>query len=220
MGQPHESPRSMTRAADGLGGGVAVVGFLGSPAVLGEKAELVGKFSAVADAGGGGVGGGAHELGAGWKSGLMLFSVAMVARRGGCLARKWYGKDPEWKRARAFTAAFPRLYKTVFNKYYVDEIYAATAVSGTLETSQACASFDANVVDGTVNGVRHATVGTSLLSGIFDLTVIDGLVNLAAWINKACGNLFRKVQTGVVQNYVFVFALGVFLSLGVYLFIK
>ena len=49
---------------------------------------------------------------------------------------------------------------------------------------------------------------------------MDGVVNLVAWLNKFFGDLFRRAQTGVVQNYVFVFGLGVFLSLGLYLLLK
>jgi NADH-quinone oxidoreductase subunit L len=136
------------------------------------------------------------------------------------LAKRWYGDDPSWGRAKAFTARFPRLHKTVFDKYYVDEFYGATAVGGTLKLSRASSAFDQNVVDGAVNGMRHATVGTSLFSGFFDLRVVDGVVNLVAWSNKFFGDLFRRAQTGVVQNYVLIFALGVFFSLGLYLLLK
>jgi NADH-quinone oxidoreductase subunit L len=114
---------------------------------------------------------------------LMLLSVA-VALAGWMLARSWYGTDPEWRKAKAFAAAFPRLYKTVFNKYYVDEIYAATFVAA---FKGACA-FCYKIVD-------------SIL--------IEGLIDLTGFSVQLFGNIIRFLHTGNLRNYALQILLGV-----------
>jgi NADH-quinone oxidoreductase subunit L len=221
-GHPHESPRSMTLPLQVLGIGSLLVGLVGVPAVISHLfhvPNVIEKFLHPLTPEVEGLAETTFHLSDSMEW-ILIFGSILIACGGIALAWWLYKADPEWKRIKAFTAAFPRLHKTVFNKYYVDEFYNATAVGGTIKLSKASAAFDQGVIDGTVNGMRHATVGTSLLSGFFDLRVVDGAVNGLAWLNKFCGDLFRRVQTGVVQNYVFVFALGVFLSLGLYLLLK
>ncbi|MCS7078595.1 MAG: NADH-quinone oxidoreductase subunit L [Chloracidobacterium sp.] len=41
--------------------------------------------------------------------------------------------------------------------------------------------------------------------------VVDSVVNLFAWLTRASSVIFRTVQTGLMQNYVLVMALGIFL---------
>jgi proton-translocating NADH-quinone oxidoreductase chain L len=51
--------------------------------------------------------------------------------------------------------------------------------------------------------------GTSILSNIIDIKLVDGWLNwLSSWVLGFGGNL-RKVQTGVVQNYITAIALGI-----------
>jgi len=60
-----------------------------------------------------------------------------------------------------------------------------------------------------VNAFGWVTVLWAKLSGWFDLGVVDGLVNLAGWLTQGCGRLFRRLQTGYVQEYIIVLACGV-----------
>ena len=76
--------------------------------------------------------------------------------------------------------------------------------------------FDARVVDGAVNGTRHATVGSSFLSGIFDLRVVDGLVNLVGTVNQRASRIFRRLQVGFTQGYAMVMVFGAALLLAVF----
>ncbi len=94
------------------------------------------------------------------------------------------------------------LYKLSFNKWYVDEIYDATFVAGTLALSRILAWFDSNIVDGIVNGSATITKSISRFSGRFDSVVVDGLVNLMAYISGMIGLFFRRLQTGKVQTYI------------------
>jgi hypothetical protein len=126
---------------------------------------------------------------------LIALSVG-VALAGIALARRWYFGPEAFVRPTRFAERFPTLYRTVANKYYVDEAYDATVVAGTVKLAQGCWEFDARVVDGAVNGTRHLTVGTSFFSGLFDLNVVDGLVNLLADAYGWASRVLRRVQGG------------------------
>jgi NADH:ubiquinone oxidoreductase subunit 5 (subunit L)/multisubunit Na+/H+ antiporter MnhA subunit len=147
----------------------------------------------------------APALGDEWV--LIGISVA-VAVGGILLARRFYFGPEAFQRPRALAQRFPTLYATVANKYYVDEIYGATVVAGTVNLAKGSYEFDARVVDGAVNGTRHLTVGTSFLSGLFDLNVVDGLVNWVASVYAWASRVLRRVQWGVVQGYALVMAVG------------
>jgi NADH:ubiquinone oxidoreductase subunit 5 (subunit L)/multisubunit Na+/H+ antiporter MnhA subunit len=138
---------------------------------------------------------------------LILLSMA-VAVAGILLARRFYWGPEAFQRPRALAKRFPTLYSTVANKYYVDEIYGATVVAGTINLAKGSYEFDARVVDGAVNGTRHLTVGTSFFSGLFDLNVVDGLVNALADSYGWASRVLRRVQWGVVQGYALVMAVG------------
>jgi len=56
---------------------------------------------------------------------------------------------------------------------------------------------------------EHFVYGVSLLSNVIDIKLVDGWLNwLSAWVLGFGGHV-RKVQTGVVQNYITAIALGV-----------
>ena len=105
----------------------------------------------------------------------------------------------------------------LLNKYWVDELYDATAVAGTVGLARFLWDVDARVVDGAVNGTRHATVGSSFLSGIFDLRVVDGAVNLIAKIYDVASYQFRRLQVGFTQGYAMVMVFGAAVLLIVFL---
>jgi len=106
------------------------------------------------------------------------------------------------------------------NKYYVDELYDATIVSGTFGAGRSLWTVDRNVVDGAVNGTSWVTVVSAWFSGLTDRTVVDGLVNLVGWIVQESSHAFRRVQTGLVQNYAMVMLFGIFAFVTVYLFVR
>ncbi|MEE9276407.1 MAG: NADH-quinone oxidoreductase subunit L, partial [bacterium] len=113
---------------------------------------------------------------------------------------------------------FPGLHRLIYNKYYVDEIYQACIVNPIYRLMDALWVFDAKVVDGAVNGSSLITVVTSRVSGVFDLMTVDGAVNGLASVIRFFSQMFKFIQSGMVQNYLFVMLLGVFLMLSAYLF--
>ncbi|MGE5399370.1 MAG: NADH-quinone oxidoreductase subunit L [Ignavibacteriales bacterium] len=113
------------------------------------------------------------------------------------LMYQWKKIDPD-----KVASAVKPLYKLSLNKWYIDEIYDATFIGGTMAFSRFLAWFDSNVVDGIVNGTATVTRGISRLGGLFDSTVVDGLVNFTGYLSGFIGIFFRKFQTGKVQTYV------------------
>ncbi len=163
---------------------------------------------------------GGHAVSLGLEWGLVVLSVA-VAVAGIVLARRFYlGADPAFARANALAQRFPLIYKLLLNKYWVDEIYNATFVEGTIKLSRLLWEFDARVVDGVVNGAALSTVGSSFVSGVFDLKVVDGAVNLVARIYDVASLRFRRLQVGYTQGYAMVMVFGAAMLLGIFYVIK
>lgn len=109
----------------------------------------------------------------------------------------------QWKKLSADKMAekVKPLYNFSLNKWYLDEAYDATAISGTLNFSKILSWFDNTIVDGAVNGSAWLGRFVSSISGWFDTFVVDGLVNFTAFFSGFIGFAFRKLQTGKVQTY-------------------
>jgi NADH-quinone oxidoreductase subunit L len=140
----------------------------------------------------------------------------LIAVAGILLARKFYITSPEIPDRLA--AQWAGTHRTLANKYYVDELYDGTVVAGTVTSSRALWGFDRKVVDGGVNGTGWVTLFSSWVSGLTDRHVVDGAVNLVGWSTEESSYWFRRLQTGLVQNYALLMVFGVFLFVSVYLF--
>ncbi|HSF18716.1 MAG TPA: NADH-quinone oxidoreductase subunit L [Vicinamibacteria bacterium] len=210
----HEAPKVMWVPLVVLAVGSIFAGFVGWPHFLGghnrieaflEPAILAGTES-VAEV---------HEASAAAEWTFMLISVA-IAAAGIFFAYRMYWNKPEGDEV--CSRDWPRLYRLLYNKYYVDEIYDATVVSGTLSGARGFNAFDAEVVDGLVNGTAGATVGTADLSNLADETLVDGAVNAVWRVLASVSAVFRRVQTGVVQNYALMMLCGVGILFGFFYF--
>lgn len=64
--------------------------------------------------------------------------------------------------------------------------------------------FDLHIVDGAVNAVGYGMAYVfAMASRFFDLTIVDGAVNFIGWFTGIIGNITRRIQTGLVQHYMF-----------------
>jgi NADH-quinone oxidoreductase subunit L len=153
----------------------------------------------------------------GIELGLMGFSLA-VAVCGILLARKFYITSPQI--ADDLATQWSGAHRVLSNKYYVDELYDATVISGTFGAGRGLWAFDRNVVDGVVNGGGWLTIIGAWFSGLTDRTVVDGLVNLVGRICEQSSFWFRRVQTGLVQNYAMLMLFGIFAFVSIYLFMR
>src|SRR5437588_559706 len=218
---PRESPAAMTYPLQALAVGAIIAGFVGIPAALGGG-NTIEKFlepsftaAAASETAGAEVrprtdATEEHEtahVSAAVEIGLMAFSV-LVALAGISLAYKVYVTSPEISEQLA--ERWAGAHRLLLNKYYVDELYNGTIIAGTMAGGRTLWTFDRNVVDGAVNGTSWLTVISSWFSGLTDRTVVDGLVNFVGWIVQEGSLLFRRFQTGLVQNYALLMLFGIF----------
>jgi NADH-quinone oxidoreductase subunit L len=196
---------------------------LSEPASAGEsKGEAAGTAAhasetAAAAEHGAAEGGGAAHISQAGEIGLMALSV-VIGLLGIFVAYRFYVKAPEIAENLARRWAGP--HKVLYNKYYVDELYDATAISGTMAAARGLWVFDANVVDGAVNGTGWLTMFSSWFSHLIDKYVVDGAVNLVGAVLEESSFVLRRVQTGLVQNYALFMLFGVFAFVSVYLFMR
>jgi NADH-quinone oxidoreductase subunit L len=222
----HESPYSMTvplmiLAVLSVVGGI-IPGFppeggwihtflapsLAKSGAGGHAANEAVQFVRVSAESGGGHGGPAAVI-------LIILAIAIAV---GGIALAWFMYMKNTAVPDGLTSRFPGLHRLLLNKYYIDEIYQACIVKPIYRLMNSLWSFDANVVDGAVNGSSLITLVSSRFSGIFDLKTVDGAVNGIASVTKFFSQVFKFIQSGMVQNYLFVMLLGVFMMLSAYLF--
>jgi NADH-quinone oxidoreductase subunit L len=114
---------------------------------------------------------------------ILMFGGSIVAAGAGFfLARQFYGPLAE-TRAR-LKEQWSGLYRFLFNKWYVDELYNKTVV-------------------------RAGYLLSDLLAWLVDVLMIDGiLVNGSAGLVSFIGSAFRGTQTSYVRNYALGMVLG------------
>ena len=145
---------------------------------------------------------------------LMALSV-LIGVLGIAVAWRFYVRKPEI--AVMLKARLAGPHRVLTNKYYVDELYDATVIQGTMASANGLWVFDRTVVDGAVNGSGWLTIFTSWFSGILDKYIVDGLVNLVGSIVQESSFVFRRLQTGLIQNYALLMLFGVFAFVSLYL---
>jgi NADH-quinone oxidoreductase subunit L len=181
----HESPRVMTIPLIILAFFSVAAGWVGLPVVFGKNLNWFENFlKPVIHQ--------AHEahltLGTEWT--LILVSVA-VALAGIYIAYAFYIRAPQIPKN--LVSRFPGVYRLLYNKYYVDEIYNAAFVNSTIK-------------------------GSEIIYDNFDLKVIDGAVNGTGAAAGLSGKILSFLQSGLIKDYALIFLLGVIIFLAYLLF--
>ncbi|MGZ3429411.1 MAG: proton-conducting transporter transmembrane domain-containing protein, partial [Polyangia bacterium] len=179
----HESPPAMTVVLWILAAGSILVGLLGIPDVIWSGHDYFGEWlSPVLPPL-------AHEEKLS-EFGIFAMIALGVSLLGIGIAWLLYG-DGVSKTVRSFVASFPRLYKVVFNKYYVDEIYDLLVV----------------------RPIRYTAF---VLWKAFDAFFIDLLlVNGVGFIVSGFGKLSKYLQNGDLQRYIVAVIVGGAVIIGV-----
>jgi NADH-quinone oxidoreductase subunit L len=157
--------------------------------------------------------------GHGFELGLMALSV-LIAVVGIYVATGFYRGT--FETPSRLVAAFPGLYRTILNKYWVDELYDAVFVRGlALGGGSALFANDRLVIDGGDGEVRMGlgVYGAAWwvrdvfarASNLWDRWVVDGAVNFTAFVLDNMSYVVRAVQSGLVQNYALSMLIGIFL---------
>ena len=104
------------------------------------------------------------------------------------------------------------LYTFLYNRWYINAIYYRVFVDAPLAASRWLSeNFDYRGLfrinnAGSVLGVYLSTAGNWV-----DVNIVDGTANGFSSAGKGLSRAFRRLQTGVVEQYALVFALGVVL---------
>ncbi|MDD5686519.1 MAG: NADH-quinone oxidoreductase subunit L [Elusimicrobia bacterium] len=117
-----------------------------------------------------------------------------------------------------FAKELKGIHKLLINKYYFDEMYQLALIKPMFSLTKILSTFDLKVIDGAVNGFATGTRLISKIKNTFDIYVIDFLVNSVANAVNLFGKLLRKLQTGLVQNYLLFITLGLGILLLIQLF--
>jgi len=145
----HESPAVMTTPLIILAGLTVAAGFVGLPAVFGERADFFGRFLAPAlpsEA--------AKHLSGSLEAGLLVLSAAL-ALAGVFAARKIYLRKPSLPSIVA--SRLSPICRLLTRKFYFDEAYETLLVRPALRGAKAVyRGFDLKIIDGAVSGTAAA----------------------------------------------------------------
>jgi NADH-quinone oxidoreductase subunit L len=170
----HESPKSMLVPLAILGLLSIVGGWLAAPAFWGGPDYFAKFLEPVFAAPGAGEAGTAEAVAHALETPLAI--VAVITALAGLLAAYWlYVKQPS--KPDTLAKSFGGVYRTLYNKYYVDELYAAAIVRPLL------------------------WVSTNVLWKTIDVATIDGAVNGIAEGATAIGDGTRRTQSGNIRSY-------------------
>lgn len=166
----HESPAVMTAPLLILAVLAVVAGAVGSPLMNYAFAHFVTYPGAVH-----------HE-----PSTMVMVISSLVALAGIFLAWAIYQK--QWISHLALRERFQGIYKLLYHKYYIDEIYQWL--------------------------IDHLVDGTARVLFWFDIYIINGLVNGIAALTGGAGRVLRYTETGQVQTYAAYMFAGVLIIVG------
>jgi NADH-quinone oxidoreductase subunit L len=195
----HESPAIMTIPLWILAIGSIVIGFPGSPFMHHWFQHFIGQV--------------VHHPK--YEPSIFVMSCSVAAAVTGItLAGVIYLKQKHW--AVNVAKTFPTFYRLSFNKFYVDEFYSAYIVRPFVALGRLLFGFDANVVDGGVNGTARVTMFLSSVKSWIDIHIVDGFMNFLGALVYFLNSVTKRFQTGFVQNYLLI----VFLCVLAFLFFE
>ena len=203
----HESPPVMTVPLMILAGLSIFGGLLGVPP---EHGWFHGFLESVATP----VGAVAHEVSGSTLMTLMTVAVGL-ALSGWVAAHYLYSVKP--KTVDDWSQRYAGAYRTILNKYYVDELYDSIFVEPCKRLGRLWDWIDHQVIDRVVRGIgRGADVSAEGVTWA-EKHVIYGGINVIGYANHLAARSWRKLQTGLVNHYAAVIVIGLFLLVHVLL---
>ena len=196
---PHESPPMMTVPLMVLAFFAATVGFIGIPGA--NLFERLVHYEAAP-----------HH---GFNPLVMGLSVLAALLGIGAGYRLYIATPIKTPQEEPLRERLGVLYNFLANKWFLDwydpvkpqpGYYVAKGVIGLAILWR---WFDLHIIDGIVNAIGYATAYIFATAyRWFDLYIVDGLVNFVGWLTGFVGNLLRRIQTGLVQHYMFLVVTG------------
>jgi NADH-quinone oxidoreductase subunit L len=182
----HESPKVMTIPLILLAVGAVAAGWVGIPPLLGGGAHFAEFLKPVVG----------HPEFHGTHAeewGVMGLSTTLVMIGLGLSAFLYLRKTdlPE-----KIAKGFKPIYRMLFNKYYIDELYHFTIVKPTL------------------------WIANKVLVAVTDAKMIEGVVNGVPGLIGKFSQQLRRVQTGLAQHYGIIMAAGAFFIIALVLLLR
>jgi NADH-quinone oxidoreductase subunit L len=111
------------------------------------------------------------------------------------------------------------IYNFLWNRWYINPVYYGAFVYGTLSVAGAVKNtIETGFFDRISGAVAQLSIGISKGGESVDLGVVDGWINGTASTGRKFSSTLKRIQTGVPQEYVTVFALGLFALIVLVLF--
>jgi len=182
----HESPASMTVPLVLLAAGAVSAGWAGISETLGGG-DFIGHFLQPVL--------GHPHVHAGSGEEWLVMGISIACAAGGILI-SWifYSLKPEMPGK--FAAAYKGIYKVLWNKYYVDELYDSIIVKPVMWLAE------------------------SILMPVTDGKIIEGVVNGVPKMIAGFGGRLRKLQSGYMQDYALSMAIGLVIFFSLLLMFK
>jgi len=196
-GTPHESPWTITLVLSVLALGSFLTLFLGIPAAWTHRPPLLEHWLEPVLAG---------EIPFVEKAHWMEFAfqgIGVLAGAVGWFFAMLLFKDAKSTVPATLKARFNGIWTVVYNKYYVDELYGATVLRGSVWFARLCSWFDGNVIDRLVLLTGSITRVFANIDGAIDKYLVDGAVNALANATVGVGRSLRLIQTGRIQTYLY-----------------
>ena len=193
---PHESPWTITAVLATLAAGSVLTLFLGLPMLWTHHEPLFERWLApvLAEVT-------FRETGHGTE--WLFQALGVAAAFAGWLGARALFKDGTSPVPAQLRERFARAWQVVYDKYYVDELYAAAVVRPTRGLAALCSWLDVHLIDGLVNLAGVLARPASALSDLIDRTFVDGAVNGVADATRGAGRALRRLQTGQIQTYLY-----------------
>jgi len=197
-GHPHESPKIMTYPLIGLAFFSVVAGWINIPGASKLFTEGVGaRFTSIVEHHAEAINFGLAGLGT-------LAAVAGVVI-GYFL---WFADKDTQKERDKFR--IPVLYPLLEHKYYIDDFYMNGIVRPLRgPVARAVDWFNGHVIDLVINGAGFVATRVAKVVYWFDQRGVDGAINASAAAAGGSSGMLRRLQTGRVQQYVFLIVAGV-----------
>jgi NADH-quinone oxidoreductase subunit L len=199
-GTPHESPWQMTIVLSTLALGSFLTLFIGIPMAWTGKAPILEHWLEPALTAQAAVPFAEH---ASHALEYVFQGIGVLAGTVGWFFAMLLFKDAKSTVPATLKGRFEGAWTVVYNKYYVDELYAATVLKGSMAFARGCSWFDSNVLDRTVLFVGTVTKVFANLDGAIDKYLVDGAVNAVANGTMGIGRSLRMLQTGRIQTYLY-----------------
>lgn len=101
------------------------------------------------------------------------------------------------------------LYIFLENRWYLNTLYYAIFVDGLAKfTRIVWRGLELYVIDRWSDAAALASIASSKAGNWFDRYIVDGFINGLAYVNTLFSRVARRIQTGVAQHYLLVFAVG------------